>query len=188
MLEPSTLFLTLAGVFVIAFMKGSFDGGFAIIGIPLLALVMDPLTAGALLAPLFVAMDVFALRYWKLATWSKPDLALSLPGLAAGIVAGTLLLSVLDGRANAIIIALITLVFAGLWFKGGGEVVVRPRSVPKALAAGIGSGVTTMVAHFGGPPLALYLLGLGLPKHLYAGTTSIFFPWAIFSRSFHGSG
>ena len=35
-------------------MKGSFGGGFAIIGIPLLALVMDPLTAGALLAPLFV--------------------------------------------------------------------------------------------------------------------------------------
>ena len=57
----------------------------------------------------------------------------------------------------------------------GGEVVVRPRSVPKALAAGVGSGVTTMVAHSGGPPLALYLLGLGLPKHLYAGTTSIFF-------------
>ena len=175
MLEPSTLFLTLAGVFVIAFMKGSFGGGFAIIGIPLLALVMDPLTAGALLAPLFVAMDVFALRYWKPATWSKPDLALLLPGLVAGIVAGTLLLSVLDGRAITIIIALITLVFAGLWFKGRGEVVVRPRSVPKALAAGIGSGVTTMVAHSGGPPLALYLLGLGLPKHLYAGTTSIFF-------------
>ena len=142
MLEPSTLFLTLAGVFVIAFMKGSFGGGFAIIGIPLLALVMDPLTAGALLAPLFVAMDVFALRYWKPATWSKPDLALLLPGLVAGIVAGTLLLSVLDGRAITIIIALITLVFAGLWFKGGGEVVVRPRSVPKALAAGIGSGVS----------------------------------------------
>ena len=116
MLEPSTLFLTLAGVFVIAFMKGSFGGGFAIIGIPLLALVMDPLTAGALLAPLFVAMDVFALRYWKPATWSKPDLALLLPGLVAGIVAGTLLLSVMDGRAIAIIIALTTLVFAGLWF------------------------------------------------------------------------
>ena len=175
MLEPATILLALAGVFLIAFMKGSFGGGFAIIGIPLLALVMDPLTAGALLAPLFVAMDAVALRYWKPATWSKPDLAVLLPGLVAGIVAGALLLSVLDGSAIAITIAVITLVFAGLWFKGGGEVVVRPRSVPKALAAGVGSGVTTMVAHSGGPPLALYLLGLGLPKHLYAGTTSIFF-------------
>ena len=104
MLEPATILLALSGVFLIAFMKGSFGGGFAIVGIPLLALVMDPLTAGALLAPLFVAMDVFALRYWKPATWSKPDLAVLLPGLVAGIVAGTLLLSVLDGRAVAIII------------------------------------------------------------------------------------
>ena len=89
-------------------------------------------------------------------------------------------------------IALITLVFAGLWFTGGGEVVVRPRSVPKALAAGPGSGVTTMVAHSGGPPLALYLLRLGLPKEQYAGTTSIFFalgnllkfiPWLWVTRT-----
>ena len=175
MLDPTTISLTLAGVFVIAFMKGGFGGGFAIVGIPLLALVMDPLAAGALLAPLFVVMDLFALRYWKPTTWSKPDLRLLLPGLVIGIGLGTVLLNVLDGRAVAIAIALVTLIFSGLWFKGGGEVVVRPRSVPKALAAGVGSGLTTMVAHSGGPPLALYLLGLGLPKALYAGTTSIFF-------------
>lgn len=156
-------------------MKGGFGGGFAIIGIPLLALVMDPLTAGALLAPLFVAMDLFALRYWRPRTWSKPDLALLLPGLVAGIGLGTLLLNVLDRRAVGITMALITLAFAGIWFRGGGQVIVRPRSVPKALAAGLGSGITTMVAHSGGPPLALYLLRIGLPKERYAGTTSIFF-------------
>ena len=175
MLDPATISLTLIGVFVIAFMKGGFGGGFAIVGIPLLALVMDPLTAGALLAPLFVVMDLFALRYWKPKTWSKPDLALLLPGLVAGIAMGTVLLNILDGRAVAIAIALITLGFSGLWFMGGGEVIVRARSAPKALAAGVGSGITTMVAHSGGPPLALYLLSLGLPKSLYAGTTSIFF-------------
>ena len=175
MLDFVTIALTLAGVFVIAFMKGGFGGGFAIIGIPLLALVMDPLTAGALLAPLFVAMDLCALRFWRPKTWSKPDLKLLLPGLVAGIGLGTVLLNVLDRRAVAITMALITLVFAGLWFRGGGEVIVRSRSAPKALAAGLGSGITTMVAHSGGPPLALYLLGLGLPKALYAGTISIFF-------------
>ena len=65
MLEPSTLFLTLAGVFVIAFMKGSFGGGFAIIGIPLLALVMDPLTAGGRSRMVYVAN----LTMWR----SRPD-------------------------------------------------------------------------------------------------------------------
>ncbi len=51
----------------------------------------------------------------------------------------------------------------------------RPRSTPKAITAGLTSGITTMVAHSGGPPLAMYLLPLGLGKDIYAGTTSLFF-------------
>ena len=60
---PTLLLLALAAVVLIAFMKGAFGGGFAIVGIPLLSLAMDPLQAGALLAPLFVAMDLCALVY-----------------------------------------------------------------------------------------------------------------------------
>ena len=175
MLDAGTIFLTLSGVFVNAFMKGGFGGGFAIVGIPLLALVMDPFQAGALLAPLFVVMDLVALRYWSPATWSKVDLKLLLPSLLVGIALGTLLLDTLDSRAVSIAMALITLGFAAMWFRGGGKNSKTSRSTPKAITAGVGSGVTTMVAHSGGPPLALYLLGLGLPKAIYAGTTSLFF-------------
>lgn len=156
MLDPATVAVTISAVFVISFMKGAFGGGFAAIGIPLLALVMDPLAAGALLAPLFVAVDLCARQFWKPAMWSKPDVVVLLPGLVAGIGLGTLLLGVLDGRVIAILVALITLAYAGLWFRRGGAVVVRQRSLPKGLAAGIGSGIATMVAHAGGPPLAIH--------------------------------
>jgi len=169
------MLLALAGVFLIAFMKGAFGGGFAIIGIPLLSIVMEPLTAGALLAPLFVAMDVYALRYWKPSTWSKPDLVRLVPSLLVGIGLGYLALRKLDSRAVAIAMALITLAFTAHWFWGGGQIAIRPRSTVKAIAAGVGSGVTTMVAHSGGPPLAMYLLPLGMSKQIYAGTTSLFF-------------
>jgi uncharacterized membrane protein YfcA len=84
-ITATTVTVSLAGVFLIAFMKGAFGGGFAVIGIPLLSLVMSPLTAGALLAPLFVAMDLFALRYWKPSTWSKQDLTILVPSLLMGI-------------------------------------------------------------------------------------------------------
>jgi hypothetical protein len=50
--------------------EGRIRGGFSIIGIPLLSFVMDPVTGG-LLAPLFIAMDLFALRYWKPSTRSS---------------------------------------------------------------------------------------------------------------------
>ncbi|MGP9420976.1 sulfite exporter TauE/SafE family protein [Ewingella sp. AOP9-I1-14] len=190
-LTATTLLITFAAVFPICFMKGAFGGGFAIVGIPLLSLVMDPVTAGGMLAPLFVAMDLFSLRYWKPSTWSKPDLRLLVPGLVAGIVVGYGFFRLLDHRAIAIAMAAVTLLFVGLWLKSGGEVSVRPRSSPKAVVAGVTSGITTMVAHSGGPPLAIYLLPLGLSKQMYAGTTSMFFtvgnilkaaPWLLIAR------
>jgi uncharacterized membrane protein YfcA len=174
-LTVATILVAFTGVFLICFMKGAFGGGFSIVGIPLLSIVMDPVTAGGLLAPLFIAMDLFALRYWKPSTWSKPDLLLLLPGLVIGFGLGYLLFRVMDHRAIAIVMAAVTLIFVGLWFAGGGEVTIRPRSSPKAIAAGLGSGITTMVAHSGGPPLAMYLLPLGLSNQVYAGTTSLFF-------------
>jgi uncharacterized protein len=190
-LTIATILIAFAGVFLICFMKGAFGGGFSIVGIPLLSLVMDPVTAGGLLAPLFIAMDLFALRYWKPSTWSRPDLVRLLPGLVFGIGLGYVLFRHLDHRAIAIVMAAVTLIFAGLWFAGGGQVVIQPRSTPKAIGAGLASGVTTMVAHSGGPPLAMYLLPLGLSKELYAGTTSLFFtvgnatkavPWLLLVR------
>lgn len=193
-LTLATILIAFASVFLICFMKGAFGGGFAIVGIPLMSTVMDPVTAGGLLAPLFVAMDLYSLRYWKPSTWSKPDLVLLLPGLVAGIGFGYLVFRILDHRAISIVMAVITLIFVGLWFLRGGEVAIRPRSAPKAVAAGFASGVTTMVAHSGGPPLAMYLLPLGLSKDLYAGTTSLFFtvgnllkagPWLLVAPPTH---
>ena len=173
--DPFLILITAFGVFVIAFMKGAFGGGLAIIGIPVLSLVMDPITAGALLAPLFVLMDLVALYYWRPKTWSKIDLLLLLPSLAFGTALGFLLMTVADRSAVAVLIALITLTFTILWFRGGGQVVEQPRSKVKAVLAGTTSGITSMMAHSGGPPVAMYLLPLGLPKVVYAGTTSSFF-------------
>ncbi|WP_134497173.1 sulfite exporter TauE/SafE family protein [Microvirga pakistanensis] len=172
-------------------MKGAFGGGLAIIGIPVLSLVMDPITAGALLAPLFVLMDAFALYYWRPQTWSRIDLALLVPALGLGTAIGFMLMTVVDRSTFAILIALITLIFTGLWFRGGGRIVQRPRSKLKALIAGTASGITSMVAHSGGPPVAMYLLPLGLPKAVYAGTSSSFFaagnlmkavPWLMLAK------
>lgn len=190
-LTTTTILVAFAGVLLICFMKGAFGGGFSIVGIPLLSFVMDPVTAGGLLAPLFIAMDLFALYYWKPSTWSKPDLVPLLPGLLVGIGLGYLAFRGLDHRAIAIVMAVTTLIFVGLWLAGGGQVTVRPRSQSKAVAAGLASGVTTMVAHSGGPPLAMYLMPLGLSKEVYAGTTSMFFtvgnatkavPWLLLVR------
>jgi hypothetical protein len=174
-LDPQVIAVSMMAVMVIGFMKGAFGGGFAIIGIPLLALVMDPIKAGSLLAPLFIAMDLYALRFWRPHTWSKPDLLLLVPGLIVGIGTGYMVLEHVDRRLVEVMMAVTTLLFAFLWWRGRSSAVISPRSQGKALLAGTASGITTMVAHSGGPPLAMYLLPLGLSKEVYAGTTSLFF-------------
>ena len=120
-LTASTILVAFAGVFLICFMKGAFGGGFSIVGIPLLSIVMDPVTAGGLLAPLFIAMDLFALFYWRPSTWSKPDLVRLLPGLVIGIAFGYLVFRFLDHRAISIVMSVTTLIFVGLWLVAGAE-------------------------------------------------------------------
>ena len=82
--------------------------------------------------------------------------------------------------------AAITLVFVGLWLVSGANVTIRPRSSPKAVAAGLASGISTMVAHSGGPPLAMYLLPLGLSKDVYAGRRAYSSPSATRPRRCRG--
>jgi uncharacterized membrane protein YfcA len=142
-LTVATILVAFVGVFLICFMKGAFGGGFSIVGIPLLSIVMDPVTAGGLLVPLFIAMDLFALRHWKPSTWSKPDLVLLLPELVTGIGLGYLVFRLLDHRAIAIMKGVVTVIFFGLWLVAGAEVAIRPRSTPKAITAGLASGDTT---------------------------------------------
>lgn len=190
-LDIPTIAVTLAAVFITTFMKGAFGGGFAIIGIPFMALAMDPIAAGALLAPVFVLSDLLALRYWRVSTWSKPDLMTLIPGQLIGVGLGFVGMRLADSNLVAIAIALVTLVFTGLWFFGGGTVVQKPRSAAKGALAGVLSGIGSMIAHAGGPPVAMYLLPLGLAKSVYAGTTFIFFvvgnalkvgPWLMLAQ------
>lgn len=187
-IDPFVFSVAALTVLLISFLRGAFGGGFAVLGIPVLALVMDPLQAGALLAPLFPIVDIAAFRAWPPKTSSKPDLRVLLPGLVVGLGAGWLILRDVDPHLVQGLIGAVTVGFVALWATGGAQAASRPLSAPAALAAGFGSGVTSMVAHAGGPPLALYLLRRGLSKETYAGTNSMFFtvgnllkagPWLI---------
>ncbi len=174
-LGPEQIAAAITATLLIAFVKGAFGGGFGLVGIPIMSLTMDPITAGAIVAPLFLPMDVVALRYFPPKTWSWPDLKVLLPAMIVGIAIGYAVLEILDQRIVAILIAAVALFFAFLWFAGGQVVSYMPRNNGLAIIAGTASGITTMVAHSGAPPLAVYLLRIGLSKEVYVGTNAIYF-------------
>jgi hypothetical protein len=177
-IDPVFFYLVgLPTVFLIALSKGAFGGGLATLGIPLLSLVMPPLDAAIVVAPLVSFMDLFALGSFGPRTWSKRDLVWLMPCLVIGIGIGYFFFTRVDPHLVAASIAAVTLLFTAHWFLFGRRAKPShmPVSPPLAILAGTVSGFTTFVAHSGGPPANMYLLRRGLDKTIYAGTNLAIF-------------
>ncbi len=158
--DPVFYLIGLTTIFIVSVGKGAFGGGLAILGVPLLSLVVSPLDAAIIVAPLVTFMDFFAFGCFGRNTWSKPDLVWLAPALLVGIALGYVFFVSVDPRVVAAGIGAITLIFAIDWFLRGrnAEHKERPVSPPLALLAGSAAGFTTFVAHAGGPPMSAYLL------------------------------
>lgn len=175
--DPLFYLVGLTTVFIIALSKGAFGGGLAILGVPMLSLVLPPLEAAIVIAPLVSFMDFFAFGSFGRNSLSKPDLAWLAPGLLFGIALGYFFFVYVDPRLVAAGIGAITVIFALDYFLRGRKAAhkERPVSPPLALAAGSAAGFTTFVAHAGGPPMTAYLLYRGLNKTVFAGTAVALF-------------
>jgi uncharacterized protein len=171
--DPTFYIVGLLTTFLMALSKGAFGGGLAIIGVPMLSLVMDPISAAITVAPLVAFMDLFAVRAFPPSTWSRPDLGWLCLGLVIGLALGWVFFTRVDSRFVVLAIALITLAFTLRWFLMDRIAPPSPHGVlpAKAVALSVVSGFTTFIAHAGGPPVAMYLLGRNLDKSVYAGTT-----------------
>jgi uncharacterized protein len=176
--DPWFYILGFIATFLMALGKGAFGGGLAIIGVPVMALVIDPITAAIIFAPLVVFMDLFALRAFPPSTWSKPDLPWLILGLSIGLLIGWMTFELVDRRIVTLLIATVTLTFTIRWFLKDRLTPPPPHDVQplRAIMLATLSGFTTFIAHAGGPPTAIYLLGRKLGKTVFAGTTiAVFF-------------
>lgn len=177
-LPADVLFYCVAAIAVI--LVGLGKGGFAGLGaaaMPILTLVIDPISAAAILLPLFIVQDavgVWAFRRtvdWTILAWT-------LPGAVVGTFLGWLLASsvsvwVIEAAVGAIAVAF-----------GAHRLVVMRGKAPKLLntqpdAVGLFwgglSGFTSQVALAGGPPFQIWALSRNLPRDLFIGTTAVFF-------------
>ena len=170
--DPSFYAVGLTAVFVIAFGRGAFGGGLAILGVPVMALVVDPIAATVMMALIVSASDPLGIVTYRPRTWSWRDLAWLMPGMAIGLCLGAVFFVSVDPRLVALGIAIVTLWFTARWFLHERRAV--PSNAPvqplKAIVCAAASGFTTFIAHGGNPPIAYYLLPRGLPKSVYTGT------------------
>lgn len=154
--------------------KGGFGAGATLIALPLLALVVSPIQAAAILLPILCIMDLTGLSafYNK---WDRTTMLRLLPGSMLGVGLGWLLAGQVGDREVRIAIGAIAIAFTlNYWFNRRAQEIL-PQSFVRGTFWGTISGFTSFVAHVGGPPVHVYLLRVGLDKTRFLGTTAVFF-------------
>ncbi|MCA0871003.1 sulfite exporter TauE/SafE family protein [Seohaeicola saemankumensis] len=182
MLEMDATFFAIAAPAVLfaGISKGGFGSGAAFASSTILALVLEPGQALALMLPLLMLIDVASLRpYWK--TWSWPDARVMILGALPGVGLGVALFRVADADLLRLLIGGISVLFV-IWHGSQRRGWIRPvaRRLPvwAGVTAGLVTGFTSFVSHAGGPPAAVYLLSQKLDKTRYQGTTVLLF-WVV---------
>ncbi|UAW97385.1 sulfite exporter TauE/SafE family protein [Halopseudomonas nanhaiensis] len=163
---PAVLFYGIA--------KGGFGGNIAILSVPLMALVISPQKAAAILLPILCVMDLVALRTFR-GRWDAPNLRIIIPASLVGVVLGALTFRVLNDAHIQVMIGAIAVIFVlNIWLRRS---VPPPQGVSRMRGGfwGMVSGFTSFGIHAGGPPINIYLLPQRMEKTILMGTIAVFF-------------
>ena len=174
--ELNPTFLIVAGI--AALLVGLSKGGLAnmgVLGTPVLALVISPVKAAALLLPIFVVSDMFGLWSYR-REFDKRNLVILIPAAVVGIAIGWATASLISDRMVGLLVGLVGVAFTfNAWLQRHRTLTPKPADVPRGVFWGTLMGFSSFVSHSGGPPYQVYVLPQKLPKTVFAGTTTITF-------------
>ena len=162
MIWPTSPLFYIVAILAIV-MVGLAKGGFAGLGaaaMPMLALVMDPLQAAAMMLPILIAQDVISVWSFR-RDYDAETLWLMIPGGVAGVGLGCFFSASVDADAVRGLVGGIAVLFGAyrlLQMRGLGLKSSRPLSRWWACFWGGMSGFTSHVAHAGGPPFQVWAL------------------------------
>ncbi|WP_171100953.1 MULTISPECIES: sulfite exporter TauE/SafE family protein [unclassified Ruegeria] len=182
MFEMNLMFFAVAipAVIFAGISKGGFGSGVAFASSSILALILTPGQALALMLPILMVIDVATLGpYWK--RWSWRDSWLLILGAVPGVALGAWLYRATDDDLLRLLIGAISVGFV-IWHIAQSKGWIRGfanRLPPIAgVVAGLVAGFTSFVSHAGGPPAAVYLLSQRLSKTEFQASTVLVF-WVI---------
>lgn len=159
-------------------MIGLAKGGLSMIGslaTPILALVISPVKAAAILLPILIISDAFGLWSYR-RNYDRRNLAILIPAGALGVAIGWATASLVSDRWVGFVIGVIGVSFCvSAWITRHKALKPRPADVPRGAFWGSIMGFSSFVAHVGGPPYQVYVYPQQLDKVVYAGTTTITF-------------
>jgi uncharacterized membrane protein YfcA len=172
--DPLFYLVAIPAVIFLGLSKGGFSG-IGMVSTPLVALIMPPLEAAAILLPILLVQDAFSAFVYR-RVWDAWNLKVLLPGCVIGVGLAWLFAAYVSESAVRLMVGLIALGFiahAFLRHMLPGE--ARKPRASHGVVWGALSGFTTTLIQIGAPPYYAFVLPQRLPKMIYVGTTVMFF-------------
>jgi uncharacterized membrane protein YfcA len=173
--DPLFYVLAVPAVVALGLSKGGF-AGMGQMATPLLALVMPPLEAAAIMLPIMILQDANSVWVYR-KDWNGRLLIVVLPGAVVGITFAGLVAAHISNDAVRVFIGVITVAFV-LYTWLAATFIARERKAPGAIAGlfwGALSGFTSTLSQAGGPPYQIFMLAQRLPKMTFVGTNALYF-------------
>lgn len=175
-LAASAWALAVLAAFCIGLAKAGF-GGFGLITVLLMAMVLPPKESTGAVLPLLVSADLMAVRgFHSHVDWR--EFRKLFPTTLIGMVTGWMLMGrIPDSRFGSflgwMILAMMILV---VWQRFDRRIIEAIVHHPVLTAfSGFAAGVSTMMANAGGPAMTFYLLARKFDKMAFVGTCAWFF-------------
>ena len=163
---------------VAAILVGLSKGGLpavGLLGVPVLTLVISPVTAAGLLLPVYVLSDILGLVAYR-GAFDRRVLMILAPAATLGVGLGWATASLVPDQFVTGMVGLIGLAYAlRLILQREAAAEARPARVVPGAFWGTVMGFTSFVSHAGAAPYQIYVMPLRLSKTVYAGTTTITF-------------
>lgn len=169
----------ICAVILIGIAKAGFGAGVGVLATPLMALTMPVAEAAALLLPLLIISDIFAVANYRF-HFDRRNIKLMLPGAFVGILLGGIFFGYFLGKEQVLKVGIGILSVAFVIFQLARSSIIgaiekrRPHAAEGVIMGAI-AGFTSTLAHAGEPPVVVYLLPQKLSPTLFVGTTIIFF-------------
>ena len=138
--DPLFYAAAVPAVILLGLSKGGFRG-IGLLALPMMALVISPIRAAAILLPILIVQDSVAVWAYRRA-FDRRNLVILLPSAAVGVLLGYLLAEYVSDAGIALAVGLLSIAFAGRQLlTDPGPSVTRPN--PGGVAAGWFWGILT---------------------------------------------
>lgn len=172
--DPAFWLVATFCVLLLGLAKGGFTGVGAA-ATPILALMLPPLQAAAILLPIILLQDLISVYAYR-RDWDAWNLKVAIPGGLIGVALAGLLAAYVTDAHIRLLIGLIGACFVlSRWFGPRGDAGFTKKSALGGAFWSTVSGFTSTLSHAGGPPWQVHILPQKLPKLVLAGTTTFFF-------------